>query len=151
MIITRTRLLALLLFALTAWFGGCANPAESRAQRSGPAVAMLPETYEGHAETPSSFVAKPIMLGSRAPSPGHSRVVREPMLAEAVFEYVVDEQGAVIAFRIIETNHAAFAETVRAWISSARFVPGVMAGEKVKVRVRDRMFVEVARSRTPVR
>lgn len=136
-------LIALLLLTVAGWTGGCASPTES--QTTVP-VPRLPETYVGDAETPSSFVAGPILIGSRVPHPARLRVVTEPMIAKAVVEYVVDEHGAVIAYRTIESNHPAFAEAVRAWICSARFVPGVKAGENVKVRVNDSHFVDVSRS-----
>lgn len=121
------------------WLSGCASrPAGDLAE-----VARLPEVYEEPAETPSSFVARPIYLGSSQPHPGGLRVVREHMVAEAMVEYVVDTQGAVVACQIVETNHPRYAEAVRAWLSAARFVPGVKAGQNVTVRLRERFFIDV--------
>ena len=138
---TKLALPTILVLAV-GWLVGCTSSAPTAPAN----VLLVPESYDGPAEEPSSFVSKPIMVEGRRSDPPHHRLVTPPMRAEAILEYVVNEQGTVVACRIVETNHPAYAESLRTWLSRARFVPGNKAGHPVAVRVRESFFVDASLS-----
>ena len=138
--------------ALALWLlgfhSGCSTPPSATAPVAASSeriTVSIPEYHEGETFEPSGLVAAPILMTGGGTH--EARALVEPnQRAVATLEYVVDESGQVIAARIIQTNHPAYAQRVLASLAQWRFHPGLKADQPVKVRVRKEFFVEVSRS-----